>query len=69
MPVLSVIYAVQASFSLLISIVNIPLPSPPLHVGMVQLPPTTNATPIVPPAVDSTDAGVLFQQVGLEEEF
>ena len=61
MPVMSAIYAVQASFSLLLSIVNIHLPSPPLHVGMVQLPPSTNATPIVPPAVDSTDDGMAFQ--------
>ena len=40
--------------------VHISTPPPPRHVGMVKLPPPPNASPIVPPVVDSTNDGVVF---------
>ena len=35
------------------------------HVGMLELPPPLNATPIVPPAVSSTNTGAVFRNSGL----
>ena len=60
----SVVSAVLASFFQPPSTVHIPTPVSPLHVGMVQLPPPPNDTPLVPPAVNSTNAGMVFCQSG-----
>ena len=59
----SVISAVQASFFQPPSVVHISLTPTPCHVSMVQLPPPTNTTPIVPPEVNSTNAGMEFRKL------
>ena len=46
------------------SIVHVYLTPTPRHVGMVQLPPPPNATPIAPPVVNSTNYGVVIRQLG-----
>ena len=56
----SVISEVKVSFLQPTLIVHIPTLPPPRHDGMVQLPPTLNNTRIVPPLVDSTNAGMAF---------
>ena len=42
--------------------VHIPSTPIPRHVVMLEIPPPPNATPIVPPAVISTNDGMAFRQ-------
>ena len=62
---MSVISEVQDSFCKTPLMVHITKPLPPCHVGMVQLPSSPNASPIVPLAVDSNHYGMDFWQSGL----
>ena len=59
----SVIYSVQASFSQPPSMMHIPSTPKPLHVGMVELPPPPNATPLGIPAFNLNNAGMVFMQL------
>ena len=62
-PSSNVISVVQALLLQTPSMVNIPLTTSPRYVGMLQLPPTPNYTPIVPLVVNSHNSGMTFRQL------
>ena len=59
----SVIFTVQASFWKNPSMVHTNSAHTPCHICMVQLPPSPNNTPIVPPLVHTTNDGMVFRQL------
>ena len=66
-PSQSMIYAVQASFCQPPSVVHITTPPATTHVILVQITPLLNATPVVTPADDSTNYGMVFWQISIKE--
>ena len=61
-PYPSVLFAVKSSFIQPPSMLHINLTPTPCHVGMVEIPPTPNATPTVTPVVNPTNYGMAFWQ-------